>query len=139
MDYNHRRILRIRLLLIEADLRDIISKLTDNTDTSSFILYSVKNTLDSDSKKNIHTIVDCMLDEISIVKEVFALESEEQSPRSKIFGRLNEIWTTLLDTTPQRLAAYGDISDSDQKSLKLIIVKLLHMTEEIYKVLEQPH
>ena len=35
-----------------------------------------------------------MLDEIRQIKKELALESEEQSVRQKILGRLNEIWTT---------------------------------------------
>ncbi|HJT47441.1 MAG TPA: hypothetical protein VJ729_04605 [Nitrososphaeraceae archaeon] len=145
MDYNHKRILRIRLLLIESDLRDIISKLTfnscnSNNNTSNFILYFLKNTIDSKTQDGILAIANCMLGEISQIKEEFGLESEEQLVRSKILGRLNEIWTTLLDTRPERLIGYGSMSDFDIESLKQITSKLLFMLEEIYTLLErQPH
>jgi hypothetical protein len=120
MDYNHTRILRVRLLLIETDLRDIMSKLTSNIDTSDFILYSLKNTIDSETKTRILNTINFMLDEISQMKKEFALESEEQYIRQKLLGRLNEIWTTLLDTMPGKLVVgYGSMSDSDQKLLKL--------------------
>lgn len=139
MDYNHKRILRIRLLLIESDLRDIISKLAFYTNTSNFILYSVKNTIDSERKQRILTVIDSMLNEISQIKEEFSLESEEQSVRQKILGQLNEIWTTLLDTRPESLVGYGTMSDSDEQLLNQLTTKLLCMTDEIYKALEQPH
>ncbi len=139
MDYNHKRILRIRLLLIESDLRDIISKLAFYTNTSNFILYSVKNTIDSERKQRILTVIDSMLNEISQIKEEFSLESEEQSIRQKILGQLNEIWTTLLDTRPESLVGYGTMSDSDEQLLNQVTTKLLCMTDEIYKALEQPH
>jgi hypothetical protein len=139
MDYNHKRILRIRLLMIESDLRDIISKLVSDTNTSNFILYSVKNTIDSERKQKILTAIDSMLNEISQIKEEFSLESEEQSIRQKILGQLNEIWTTLLDTRPESLVGYGSLSDSDAQLLNQLTKKLISMTDEIYKVLEQPH
>jgi enolase len=139
MDYNHKRILRIRLLMIESDLRDIISKLVSDTNTSNFILYSVKNTIDSERKQKILTAIDSMLNEISQIKEEFSLESEEQSIRQKILGQLNEIWTTLLDTRPESLVGYDSLSDSDAQLLNQLTKKLISMTDEIYKVLEQPH
>ena len=119
MDYNHNRIVRIRLLLVESDLRDIRSKLKSNTDTSHFILYSLKNTIDSETNTRMLKTINFMLDEISQMKQEFALESEEQSVRPKIFGRLNEIWTTLLDTRPESLVGYGSMSESDEKLLKI--------------------
>jgi hypothetical protein len=98
MDRNHKRILWICLLLIENNLRYIMSKLGSNTNTSNFILYSVINTIDSETRINILTTINSMLDEISQMKR-FALESEEQYIRQKILGRLDEIWTTHIFIT----------------------------------------
>jgi DNA polymerase sigma len=99
----------------------------------------VKNTIDLERKQRILTAIDSMLNEIGQIKEEFSLESEEQSIRQKILGQLNEIWTTLLDTRPESLAGYGSISDSDEQLLNQLTTKLLCMTDEIYKALEQPH
>jgi predicted ATP-dependent serine protease len=95
MDYNHKRILRIRLLLIESHLCDIISELESDTTNSTLILYSVRNNMSSEIRIQILSTVNSMLDEIRHMKENFALESEEKSIRSNIWGHLQAIWTTL--------------------------------------------
>jgi hypothetical protein len=139
MEYNHRRILRIRLLLIESHLRDTIHKLGSNTDTSNFILYSIKNNIDHESKIRLLGTINSMLDEISQMKEKFALESEEQPIRKKILGRLNEIWTTLEDTRPEKMArGYGSMSKFDEEMLRPHIHKLLSMVDDIYDELGHP-
>ena len=77
MDYNHKRILRIRLLLIESHLRDILGNLGSDTSNSTFILYSIRNNISSEDRIKILSTVNSMLDEIRQMKENFALESEE--------------------------------------------------------------
>src|SRR5690348_3056995 len=103
MDYNHTRILRIRLLLIESYLRDTINKLEFISNNSTFILYSIKNNIDQQSKKRLLRSINSMLDEINQMKEKFALEAEEKSVRQSILGRIDGIWTTLEDTRPEKL------------------------------------
>ena len=83
MDYNHKRILRIRLLLIESHLCDIISELESDTTNSTLILYSVRNNMSSEVRIQILSTVNSMLDEIRHMKENFALESEEKSIRKQ--------------------------------------------------------
>lgn len=135
MDYNHKRILGIRLLLIERHLRDIISELKSNSSNSTFILYSVRNTISPEVSIKILDTVDSMLDEIRLMKVKFALESEEQAVRKNILGHLNGIWTTLEDTRPEKMYGYGRMSDHDKELLSPHILKLLVMYEDIFKLL----
>ena len=81
MDYNHKRILRIRLLSIERHLCDIISELKSDSSDSTFILYSVRNTISPEVRIKILDTVNSMLDEIRLMKDKFALDSEEKAVR----------------------------------------------------------
>ena len=139
MDYNHTRILRIHLLSIERHLRDTIHKLESNK-LSTFILYSIKDNIDHESKKKLLGTINSMLDEISQMKDKFALESEEKSVRQAIMGHIAEIWTTLEDTRPERMArGYGSMSKTDEELLRSHIHKLLSMVDDIYDELGYPH
>jgi hypothetical protein len=133
MDYNHKRILRIRLLLIERHLRDIISELKSDSSDFTFILYSIRNNISPDVIIKILNTVDSMLDEIRLMKDKFTLESEEKSVRQSIMGHLNVIWTTLEDTRPEKMSGYGRMSDHDKESLSPHILKLLLMYEDIFR------
>ncbi len=133
MDYNHIRILQVRLQLIENYLHDMISKLEHNTNNSSFILYSFKNDIDYERKTKVLSILNFMLYEINQMKDKFALQQEERSFVRSIIGDLNEIWTTLEDTRPEKFSkGYGNISKVDQELLGPYILKLLYMVDDIY-------
>jgi hypothetical protein len=99
MNDNYLRILRVRLLLIEKCLRDIIDKLEYDSRNSIFIMYSFKNTIDYDRRTRLLGIINSMLYEINQMKKNFALKSEELSIIRSIMGNLDDIWTTLEDTT----------------------------------------
>jgi hypothetical protein len=132
MDYNHKRILRIRLLVIENHLRDTIHKLESNK-LSTFILYAIKDNIDHESKKKLLGTINSMLHEISQMKDKFALESEEKSVRQNIMGHIAEIWTTLEDTKPENMArGYGSMSKTDEELLRSHVHKLLSMVDDIY-------
>jgi hypothetical protein len=133
MDYNHKRILRIRLLLIERHLRDIISELKSDSSDSTFILYSIRNNISPEVRIKILNTVDSMLDEIRLMKDKFSLESEEKAVRQSILGHLNGIWTTLEDTRPEKMSGYGRMSDHDKGLLSSHILKLLSMYEDIFR------
>ncbi len=137
MNDNYSRILRVRLLLVEKCLRDIIDKLEYDTKNSNFILYSFKNTIDYDRRTRLLGIINSMLDAINQMKKNFALESEELSVIRSIMGNLDEIWTTLEDTRPEKLSeGYGIMSKVDEDLLRHEIVKLLPMVNHFYTELE---
>ena len=112
MKYNHKRILRNRLLLIETHLRAIINAFELNTKNnnnyseanSTFILYSIIDIVDLEKRRHILRTINFMLDEIAQMKEKFALEPEEKSMKRDILGHLIEIWTTLDDSRPEKMA-----------------------------------
>lgn len=133
MDDNHKRILQVRLLLIEKHLRNILHNLENDANSSTFILYSIKNTIDHDLKARLINIINSMFNEIAQMKIKFKLESEEQSAIRSILGNLDEIWTTLEDTRPEKLAkGYGSISKVGEELLRPCVLKLLLMIDNIY-------
>jgi hypothetical protein len=137
MNDNYLRILRVRLLLIEKCLRDIIDKLEYDSRNSIFIMYSFKNTIYYDRRTRLLRIINSMLDEINQMKKNFALESEELSVIRSIMGNLDDIWTTLEDTRPEKLSeGYGIMSKVDEDILRHGILKLLPMVNHFYTELE---
>jgi hypothetical protein len=137
MNDNYLRILRVRLLLIEKCLRDIIDKLEYDRRNSIFIMYSFKNTIDYDRRTRLLGIINSMLYEINQMKKNFALESEELSVTRSIIGNLDEVWTTLEDTMPEKLSkGYGIMSKADEELLRHGILKLLPMVNHFYTELE---
>jgi hypothetical protein len=137
MNDNYLRILRVRLLLIEKCLRDIIDKLEYDSRNSIFIMHSFKNTIDYDRRTRLLGIIKSMLDEINQMKKNFALESEELSVIRSIMGNLDDIWTTLEDTRPEKLSeGYGIMSKVDEDILRHGILKLLPMVNHFYTELE---
>jgi hypothetical protein len=64
MDYNHTRILLVRFQLIEFYLRAIINKLRQDSEDSSFILYSFKNYMKQETKILMLSIIRFILGEL---------------------------------------------------------------------------
>ena len=104
MEDNHTRILQVRLLLIEKHLRNILQNLEYGADNSTFLLYSIKNTIDKDRNTRLFNIINSMFDEIAQMKIKFKSESEEQPVIRGILGNRDEIWTTLEDTRPEKFS-----------------------------------
>lgn len=116
---------------METRLRSI-NDILKSTDTDmNFLLYSVKNNLDSLNKAKIHQNINDMLREIGQIKEEFGLEHKEESLKRKIDTNLDEIWTTLLDTRPEKMRGRGIMSKPDEESVSSHVSKLLRMTEHL--------
>jgi hypothetical protein len=133
MDYIHRRVLNIHFRLIEKCLRNIGSTLEANTTDRDFILYSVSNNVDSESRMRIFRISDLMLDEIQKMKEEFTLESEEGlTVKRQVLSNLNEVWGPLKDLATGRMHGYDRLSDRDKELLNPHFIKLYAMIEDMY-------
>jgi hypothetical protein len=83
MDYVHRRVLSIHFRLVEKCLRDITSTLEVNTTDRHYILYSINNNADSETRKSIFRISVLMLEQK--MKEEFTLESDEEPPLKEMY------------------------------------------------------
>jgi hypothetical protein len=138
MKDNHTRILQVRLLLIDRCLHNIIRKLDCDTNNSIDILYSFKNTIDHEHRTRILDVINIMFNEIDQMKKKFALESKEILVIKSITGDLDEIWTTLENTRPEKMViGYGNMSNVDEELLRPFILTLLHLVNNIYTELEE--
>src|SRR5207249_3280220 len=127
-DYIHRRVLSIHFRLIESCLRDITSTLEANTNDRHFVLYSVRNNVDSESRMRIFKITALMLEELRKIKEEFMLETEEElTVRSDVLSNLNQIWAASKDLASGRLYDYERLSDHEKQLLNPHLVKLYSM------------
>jgi hypothetical protein len=97
----------------------------------NFLLYSVKNNLEPLIKAKILQNINDMLHEIRQIEEEFGLEHEEESLKRKIDTNLDEIWTTLLDTRPEKMRGRGKMASHDEESVSSYVLKLLRMIEHL--------
>ena len=133
MDYNHLRILQVRLQLIEFYLRIMLNKLKQDPEDSSFLLYSFKNDMDQEIKIRMTKHINHILGHINQLKEKFELKSEERSFVHSIMMDMVEISATLSDTKPERfIDDYGDIPFSEEKLLRHHILDMIHIMDNMY-------
>jgi hypothetical protein len=135
MDYIHRRILSIRLRLIEKCLFEIKTILEATAYDHHFILYSVKNNVDSDLRMKIFTVSGLMTEQIQKMKQEFNLQSEEEgdSTIKIVLSNLSEAWSSLKDLREGKMHGHNRLSDADMKLLNAHIIKLYSMIESIYR------
>jgi len=135
MDENHKRALRSGLIVVEKLLHEICDDLVQNGDHTTSILYAKINDVDPRSAKKLLNLTESMLDVIRQIKEKFDLGSNQESIRSLVYSRLSEIWTILEDLRPEKLKAYGQMSKADSELLRLYILRLLGMLDDIFRLL----
>jgi len=133
MDENHRRALRSNLLVVERDLHYIRSQLESYVNKS--VSYFTRNDIGPETKRKVLTMTKTMLDEIEQIMDKFNLESKEESARRNIRGALSEIWTILEETRPEKLKAYGSISERDRELLTPHIQRLQRILDDVFEVL----
>ncbi|MFY9799224.1 MAG: hypothetical protein WAJ93_26350, partial [Candidatus Nitrosopolaris sp.] len=84
--------------MVEKCLRDITSTLEVNTTDRHYILYSINNNADSETRKSIFRISVLMLEQIQKMKEEFTLESDEElAVKRDVLSNLSEIWAPIKD------------------------------------------
>jgi hypothetical protein len=133
MNESHRRALGSSLQLIERYLNMISEELDRDGKNLSSILDSIIYDVDPHTKEKILNVVASMLDEIRQLKETFKLERNEKSLRRWVYTTLVGVWIILEDLRPEKLKAYGQMSDADKKLLEPHILKLLRMLDEIHQ------
>jgi hypothetical protein len=70
-----------------------------------------------------------MLNEIQQLKDEFELEKDVEALKMRIDVFLDEIWTTIADTRPEKMLGYGKMSQQDEDSVSSYTLKLLSMAE----------
>lgn len=119
------------LRFVETRLRTIIDILESDSNVSTFLLYSINHNIDSETKDKILQTIEAMLIEIRQVKEEFGLEKGVEILKRKIDINLDEIWTTLLDTRPEKMRGRGKMPQDDEDSVRSYVLKLLSMVEHL--------
>jgi hypothetical protein len=105
--------------------------LESNNNNPTFLLYTIKHNIDSETRDKILQTIEAMLNEIREVREEFGLEQGVESLKRKIDVNLDEIWTTLLDTRPEKMRGRGKMSQPDEDSVRSYVLKLLSMVENL--------
>jgi hypothetical protein len=117
------------LRFIERRLRRIIDTLELNTIDQFFLLYSIKSDIDLETKNRVLDTTKAMLNEIQQLKDEFELEEDVEGLKRRIDVLLDEIWTTIADTRPEKMLGYGNMSKRDEDSVSSYTLKLLSMAE----------
>ena len=129
------RALRSSLFVIENRLRWIRDSLKEGNPAEQTILYRRRCDVDSDSKPRIIEMVTDMLDEINQMKERFELETKVIKLRAEISAALTEIWLILEELRPERLKAYGQLSESSKALIEPHVLSLLDKLDELRRLL----
>jgi hypothetical protein len=117
------------LRFIERRLRRIIDTLELNTNDRSFLLYSIKSDIGLETKNRVLDTTKAMLNEIQLLKDKFELQEDVEHLKRRIDVLLDEIWTTIADTRPEKMLGYGKMSKRDEDSVSSYTLKLLGMAE----------
>jgi hypothetical protein len=133
MDDNHRRALRSSLLVVERDLHYVRNQL--ESDASRSASYFTRNDVSPETRRKVLAMTQIMLDEVERIMKKFDLESKEESVRRNILGVLSEVWTILEETRPERLKAYGSLSEREAELLVPHVQKLRRILDDIFQVL----
>ncbi len=136
MDENHKRVLSNSLLIIEKDLRNITVILKQAGETRDTIFYSKVNDIDEMAATRILGGAQSMLQEIKHIKEEAELETREESIRREVYNLIIEIWTLLEDLRPEKLKAYGPLTERDKELLRPHIQELLKMVDDMNSAFE---
>jgi hypothetical protein len=136
LDENHRRVLGNSLLIIEEDLRDISNELQQAEEPRDTIFYSRVNDIDQMTATRILSGVETMLQEIRHIKKEAKLETREKSVRREINSLITEIWTLLQDLRPEKLKAYGPLTERDKELLKFHVQELLRIVDDMHMAFE---
>jgi hypothetical protein len=102
-----------------------------NTNDQFFLLYSIKSDIDLETKNRVLDTTKAMLNEIQQLKDEFELKEDVEGLKRRIDVLLDEIWTTIADTRPEKMLGYGNMSKRDEDSVSSYTLKLLSMAEYV--------
>ena len=133
---SHERALSSSLYIIEDNLQRIKGLLKEANVNEQTITYHRVDRIDPESKPKIIKVIADMLDEIKQMKETFALETEKINLRAEISAALDEVWIILVDLEPERLKAYGELSEPEKALIEPHALSLQNKLHEIRQLLE---
>ena len=129
---NHKNTLNSSLSIIERNLRSIKNDLElDSTSEQEAILYKRDYDIDDRAKPAMLKVIASMLSEIKDIKNEFELETETEQVSKRSAALMSEMWVILEDLKPNKLKAYGSVSDREKKLIEPHITRMLKELEEI--------
>ena len=132
---SHERALSSSLHVIERNLQQIRASLSEDTPAEQTITYRRRDDVNSESKPRILEVITDMLDEIKQVKDVFELETDVRSHKAQITAALTEVWIILVELEPERLNAYGELSESTKALIEPHLQSLQNKLDEVNHLL----
>ncbi len=133
---SHRESLRSSLLVAEKRLREIKRTIENPTGRQGTIMYVELDDVDASAKRKILRLVGMMLNEVGMMQNDFNLEVSEYNSRSSILAALSEMWVVLEEMTPDKLKAYGKVSERERALIGPRVSKLLKQLDELESALE---
>ena len=117
------------LYITERNLNKIMQTFAGPYERS--LLRSTKNDIHPAIKSHMLIIIDSMFSEIAFLKKTFNLRKEEDSASWRVHSLISETWTILEDCMPQKLTAYGKMTETDADILNRHIGVLLKMNDQL--------
>jgi hypothetical protein len=133
VDENLTRALQSGLYVVERNLNSVRGALQHTNEDS--VLYSTMDDVGSESKSSVLQTIASMLDEIRVVKGLFALRTQEETVRRRAFSYLQVNWEVLHECKSKRLEEYGNLETQERELLDHHIDKLLAMNDELQRVI----
>jgi len=133
MDENLTRALRSGLYVVERNLNSLRGTLLHADEGS--VLYSTKDDIGSELKRSLLATISSMLEEIKLMKEAFALQTQEETVRRRVYSYLSENWGILHECKPERIQRYGKLAKQEKEVLDHHIDKLLAMNDALQRML----
>jgi hypothetical protein len=121
------------LYIIERNLNRITQTFARPNERS--LIRTTRNDIDPAVKSRMLIIIDSMFSEIAFLKKTFNLRKEEESASWRIHSLISETWTVLEDCMPQKLTAYGKMTQADTDILNQHIGVLLKMNDQLLEEL----
>jgi hypothetical protein len=121
------------LYIVEKNLNMIMRMFVRPNERS--IMRSTRNDIDPAVKSRMLIIIDSMFSEIAFLKKTFNLETVQESASWMIHSFISEVWTVLEDCMPEKLTAYGKVTEADIDTLNQHIRALLEMNDQLLEEL----
>ena len=122
--------LQVSLRLFEQSLRHAESVLNNPLEVNG-ILFRQRFAISEAKRTLISTKISAALDQIRVMRELFALDAEEENLARQVASELSVSWENLMDVRAKKLRGYGKIHpelptvlDPRIKSLSAIALEL---------------
>jgi hypothetical protein len=121
------------LYLAEKNLNMIMQMFVRLNERS--VMRSIRNDIRPEVKSRMLKLIDSMFSEITLLKETFNLETEQESASWRVHSLISEVWAVLEDCMPEKLTGYGKMTEEDAHIVKQHIGALLDINNRLLEEL----